>query len=286
MGLLDGKVVLITGAGRGQGRAHAVVSAREGADVIVLDTEASIDTVPYQLSRSEDLAETVRLVEKEDRRALAITADVRSQTDLDAAVAEGLEAFGHIDCLVANAGIWTLARFWELTDAAWQDTIDVNLTGVYRTVRAVLPHMLERRSGSIVLTASVNGVEPSQLASHYAASKHGVLGLMKSIALEAGPYGVRCNAINPGVIDTGMIQWQGAYDLVVGRPGEGTPQDMVRAGYRYHLLPEGPMDPEVVAKVGLFLNSDLASLLTGVAIPVEGGHLLLSGYNHAAPQPE
>jgi SDR family mycofactocin-dependent oxidoreductase len=282
MGLLDGKVVLVTGAGRGQGRAHAVVSAREGADVIAVDTDATIDTVPYELSRSEDLEETVRLVEEQGRRALGVTADVRSQADLDSAVARGLELFGGIDCLIANAGIWTLGRLWELSEAMWQDTIDVNLTGVYRTVRAVLPHMIDRRSGSIVLTASVNGVEPSQLAGHYAASKHGVLGLMKSVALEGGPYGVRCNAVNPGVIDTGMINWQGAYDLVAGRPGEGTPEDMVRAGYRYHLLPEGPMDPEVVARVALFLNSDLASLLTGVAIPVEGGHLLLAGCNHSA----
>jgi NAD(P)-dependent dehydrogenase (short-subunit alcohol dehydrogenase family) len=162
MTLLEGKVALITGAARGQGRAHAITCAREGADVVLLDTTDQIASVTYRMASRDDLDETVTQVEKLDRRAVAVEGDVRDQAALDRAVAEGLDAFGRIDILIANAGIWTTAPLWELPESAWEDMVGVNLTGVWKSIKAVAPHMIGRRSGSIVVTSSVNGLEPGQ----------------------------------------------------------------------------------------------------------------------------
>jgi SDR family mycofactocin-dependent oxidoreductase len=281
MGLLGGKVALITGGARGQGRAHAVESAREGADVIVVDIAGQIDTVGYPMGRAEDLAETVRHVEALGRRALAITADVRSQVQMDEAVARGIAEFGHIDILIANAGIWTLAPFWELSDQQWQDMIDVNLTGVWRSAKAVAPHMIERRAGSIVMISSVNGLEGGANFAHYSAAKHGVVGLMRTIALELGPHGVRCNSIHPGAIKTPMVTHQAAFDLMAGHPG-GTEADQIEGGYHYGVLKGTSfLPPEAIARAAIFLNSDLASSITGITLPVEAGHLVLPGINPA-----
>ncbi|MFZ2177042.1 MAG: mycofactocin-coupled SDR family oxidoreductase [Rhodococcus sp. (in: high G+C Gram-positive bacteria)] len=280
MGLLDGKVALITGGARGQGRAHALVSAREGADVILVDIADQIASVPYAMARQEDLAETVKQVEQLDRRALAITADVRSQEQLDAAVAQGIAEFGQIDILIANAGIWTMGPFWELSEESWNDMMDVNLTGVWKSAKAVAPHMIERQSGSIVITSSVNGLEPGVNYSHYVASKHGVIGLMKNIALELAPHGVRCNSINPGAILTPMTDHQGARDMFAGHEG-GTQEELFEGGYHFHALKGHTfMPPEVIANTALYLNSELAASVTGVTIPVDAGHMLLTGYNH------
>ncbi|MEE2059110.1 mycofactocin-coupled SDR family oxidoreductase [Rhodococcus artemisiae] len=279
MGLLDGKVVLITGGARGQGRAHALVSAREGADVILVDIADQIASVNYAMARQEDLAETVRQVEELDRRALSISADVRSQEQLDAAVSQGIAEFGHIDILIANAGIWTKARFWEMTEESWNDMIDVNLTGVWKSAKAIAPHMIERQTGSIVITSSVNGLEPGMDYAHYVSSKHGVIGLMKNIALELAPYGVRCNSINPGAIRTPMTDHQGAWDMFAGHEG-GTESEMIEGGYHFHALKGHTfMPPEVIANTALYLNSELAASVTGVTIPVDAGHMLLTGVN-------
>jgi len=218
MGMLDGKVALITGGSRGQGRAHAVTSAREGADVIIIGIAGQMATVPYPMATQDDLDETVKLVEAYDRRALAIKADVRSQHQLDQAVARGVAEFGKIDILIANAGIWTQAPFWELTDDQWEEMIGVNLTGVWKSAKAVAPHMIERGSGSIVITSSTNGWEAGLNYAHYVAAKHGVIGLMKNIALELAPHGIRCNSISPGAIKTPMTDHQGAWDMFAGHP--------------------------------------------------------------------
>jgi SDR family mycofactocin-dependent oxidoreductase len=279
MELLAGKVVLITGGARGQGRAHALVSARAGADVVVLDTDQSIETLPYALATKEDLAETVRLVEQAGRRAVGVTGDVRNQDDLDEAVRRGIDAFGRIDILIANAGVLSMATICELTDAQWQDVIDVNLTGVWRSVKAVLPHMRERGSGSIVMTSSTNGHEPAVEHAHYTASKHGVLGLMKSVAIEGAEHGIRCNAVMPGAVNTAQVRFQEILDKFAGEQGAGTLEHMIGAGYHYHALSESMLDPEAIAKAALFLNSDLASVITGVAMPVDAGHAVLPRAN-------
>jgi SDR family mycofactocin-dependent oxidoreductase len=283
MGMLEGKVAFITGGSRGQGRAHAVTCAREGADVIIVDTLTQIASVQYPMAKQEDFDETVRQVEALDRRIITVDADVRSQEQLDAAVAKGIAELGKIDILIANAGIHSLGPFWELTDESWDDMIGVNLTGVWKSAKAVAPHMIERGSGSIVLTSSINGLEPGKNYAHYVAAKHGVIGLMKNIALELAPYGIRCNSINPGAILTPMTSWQGAWDMMSGKPaGEGTEEDMLEAGYSFHALKGiGFMSPQRIADTALYLNSDLASAVTGVTIPVDAGHLLQPGYNPA-----
>ncbi|MDQ0382745.1 mycofactocin-coupled SDR family oxidoreductase [Amycolatopsis thermophila] len=279
MRLLDGKVVFITGGARGQGRAHALVSARAGAKVVVVDIADQLSSVPYAMAKPEDLDETVALVEKEGGEALAVRADVRSQDQLDAAVAAALERFGQIDSLIANAGIWTMAPYWELSEEMWSQTIETNLAGIWRSAKAVTPHMIERGTGSIVVISSVNGIEPGMNYAHYTSAKSGALGLMKVIALEGGRHGIRCNAICPGAIRTPMSSHQAAWDMMAGHPG-GTEADMIQGGYHYSALKATSfLEPERVAETALYLNSELASSVTGVTIPVDAGHLLLAGIN-------
>jgi SDR family mycofactocin-dependent oxidoreductase len=285
MGLLEGKVALVTGAARGQGRAHALTLAREGAEIVAVDIDRQIGTVPYDTAREEDLAGTAEAVEALDRRIVARVADVRSQPDLDAAVAEGLETFGRIDVLVANAGIFSQAPLWEMDEQTWDDVHDVDLKGVWRTLKAVVPHMLERGSGSIVLTSSVNGLVGNPGAAHYAAAKHGVLGLMKSAALELGPHGIRVNAVCPGLVDTPMTNWPGLYDKMAGHPG-GTRADFDRAGLHYGILGgQGALPPETIANAAAWLASDGAFGVTGQAVVVDAGHTVLPGFNPAPVAP-
>jgi SDR family mycofactocin-dependent oxidoreductase len=283
MGLLEGSVALITGGARGQGRAHAVTCAREGADVIVLDAPGALSTVPYELAGREDLDETVAAVRSYGKQALAVSGDVRSQVDLDAAVAAGAQEFGNIDILIANAGIWAPAPpFWEISEAEWDQIMDVNLTGVWKSAKAVAPFMIDRQSGSIVVISSIAGLEAGEHYAHYSSSKHGVLGLMRNMALDLAPHGVRCNAVCPGAIATPMLDHQQAWDRMAGRPG-GTRDDMFAGGHHFAALRGvGLLDPQVVADAALFLSSRLAAAITGEAVVVDAGHLLLPGYN-AAP---
>lgn len=279
MGLLDGKTVFITGGGRGQGRAHAVASAREGADILFVDTTKPFATVPYPHTTAEDMAETVRLVEQHDRRVLSIEADVRDQAALDDAVAQGIAQFGKIDVLIANAGVWTLAPIAEMTKETWQEMIDINLTGVFQSVKSVVNHMIERQTGSMVLTSSINGLEGGPGYAHYASAKFGVVGLMKSLALDLGPHGIRVNTVNPGAILTGMTDNQMAWDMFAGHPG-GTHEDLVRGGYSFGILKGvGMLDPMEIANAAVWLNSDLARTVTGITLPVDAGHLALAGVN-------
>lgn len=281
MGMLDGKVALITGGSRGQGRAHAITCAREGADVIIIDTLNQIETVTYPMARQADIDETVRQVEELDRRIIAVDGDVRSQADLDRAVEAGVAAFGRIDILIANAGIFSLAPAHELTDEMWDDMIAVNLTGVWKSAKAVLPQMMAQGGGSIVMTSSINGIEPGANYVHYCAAKFGVVGIMKTLALEYTGHGIRVNSVHPGAILTPMTSWQGAWDMMSGKPaGEGTEEDMLAAGYGFHALKgNGFLSPQRIADAALWLNSDLASSVTGITVPVDAGHLLMPGVN-------
>ena len=276
---LVGKVALVTGAGRGQGRAHAETLARNGADIIAIDICKDVESAPYSMSGVDDLDETARRVSAMGRRVVVIEADVRSQSDIDNVVSRGLAEFGHIDILIANAGIWATSPFWKLSESQWTDMIDTNLSGVWRCCKAVAPHMIERRAGVIVITSSVNGLEPGAGYAHYASSKHGVIGLMKNVALELAPYGVRCNAICPSTVDTPMANWQGAYDAVAGHPG-GTRDEFLEGTKAWHALKGcGALDPQFMANAALWLVSDEAAVITGVTLPVDGGHLLLTGIN-------
>ena len=279
MGVMDGKVALITGAARGQGRSHALTLAREGADIVLVDVATSIASVPYELGTVDELHDTARSVEALDRRVIAAQADVRDQGALDAVVAEAIAQLGKIDVVVTNAGIWSLNDFWKLSDEEWDDNIAVNLTGHWQTVRAVTPHLIDRRQGAIVMISSVNGLEPGPRYAHYCAAKAGVLALMRNVALELGRYGVRCNAICPSTVDTPMNMWQGALDMMGGRPNS-TLQDREQVGKHWSLLPgRSQLSPTAVSNAVLWLASDAASEVTGAVLPVDAGHMNTPGYS-------
>jgi SDR family mycofactocin-dependent oxidoreductase len=279
VGRLEGKVALITGGARGQGRAHALALAREGADIVAVDIADQVATVPFEMARPEDLEETVSLVEELDRRALGIKGDVRHQDQLDEAVRQTRSTFGRLDIVIANAGIWSRAPLHELTEEAWNDMMDINAGGVWRTIKATVPHMMEQKSGAIVLTSSVNGLEGALNYVHYVASKHAVIGIMRSAALEYARYGIRVNAVCPGFIDTKMTDWPGAYEMTTGSP-DGTREDHLRGGHYWHALAgRGLLPPESVSGAVLWLVGDESRDITGVAIPVDAGHTLLPGVN-------
>jgi len=278
MGRFDGQVALITGAARGQGRSHAVTLARQGADIVALDIARPIATVPYPLANPDDLAETARMVEAEGRKVLSFEADVRDQSAVDAAVATAVETFGRIDKLVVNHGIGAFQRFWEITDEEWVDVVDVCLTGTWRVTKAVAPHMIAQEAGSIVMIGSVNAVEPGFEYAHYNSAKAGVVAFAKNVALELGRYGITCNCVLPGAIDTDMVHWPGSYEHHLG-PGKGRAEFDHAMAHWTALKGRGFLQPQAVSDTVAFLLSDEAKDVTGVVIPVDAGHLNLPGYN-------
>lgn len=271
MNRFEKKVVLVTGGGRGQGRSHAIAFAEEGADVVVCDLASDIETVPYPLSSSADLDETVRLVEQTGRRCVAVTADVRSATDMADVVATGLDAFGTIDVLVANAGIAGIARIAEMTETEWVNMIDVNLSGVFRAIRAILPHMIERRSGSIVATSSIVGRQGAENIGHYVAAKWGVIGLVKSVAMEVANDGIRANAVCPTSVGTEMIFNEPFEQLFIPDIAQPSPEEVQDAYRALHPLPIPWLEPVDVSKSVLFLASDAARFITGEALSIAAG---------------
>lgn len=279
MGRLDEKVAFITGVARGQGRAHAIALAREGANIVGVDVLSDVATVPYGLASQDDLETTASEIEAVGRRAVLLEGDVRDQSALDTAVQRGIDELGGIDVLIANAGIYSQAPFWEMSDEMWQDMIDINLTGVWRSAKAVAPHMIERERGSMVLVSSINGFQPGYQLAHYVATKHGVIGLTKNFANELAPYGVRCNAVCPGAIDTTMLNNPPQYERFAGKP-DGTREEAIESVRHFHLLRGRSMlPPEVVSAGVLWLSSDEAADVTGIALPLDAGHLAMDGYN-------
>ncbi|MFI7166978.1 mycofactocin-coupled SDR family oxidoreductase [Rhodococcus erythropolis] len=279
MGSLDEKVALVTGAARGQGLAHAAALAEQGATVVLVDICEQIDSVPYSLATGEDLVLAEKKVSTAGGKVLAKKVDARSAEQLAELVTEVVAQFGSIDVVVVNHGIWTRGALWDLTDTDWQDMMDVSLTGVWRVLKAVAPQLNHQRSGSVILTASVNGLEGQPGSSHYTAAKHGVLGLMKSAALEFAPFGVRVNAICPGFVDTPMTNWQGCYDMTGGKP-DSTREEHEKNAHHWHAI-GGLIEPSEISGAVVFLASDSASRITGIALPVDGGHLVLPTFNPA-----
>ena len=242
MGLVDGKVALVTGAGRGQGRSHALRLAAEGADVIAVDVAAnSVETISYALASEEDLDSTVKEVESMGRRAVKAVADVRSLSELQQAADTGLSEFGKIDIVCANAGIGSWAVAWEMTEQQWKDMIDINLTGVFNTVRATLPSMVERgEGGSVVLTSSTAGLRAYANTAHYTAAKHGVIGLMKVLAQEAGPHRIRVNAVCPTTVRTPLVINDATFELFAPHLENPTEDDVREPFESLNILPGWP----------------------------------------------
>lgn len=270
MGRVEGKVALITGAARGQGRSHAVRLAEEGADIIALDICEQIDTVPYGLATEDDLEETVRLVEALDRRIVARKADVRDYEALKGVVDEGVAELGRLDIVSANAGIFSSSA-GEMDEQMWKDMIDVNLTGVFHTCKAATPHLLAAGGGSIVITSSTAGIVGFPAFSHYTAAKHGVIGYMRALAKELADHFVRVNCVCPSSVLTEMIQNDHIYQLF--RPDLEAPtlQDTLPAHQSINMLPIPYLDVRDISNAVLFLASDEARYITSIVLPLDAG---------------
>ncbi|HEY1968529.1 MAG TPA: mycofactocin-coupled SDR family oxidoreductase [Pseudonocardia sp.] len=272
MGRVEGKVALVTGAARGQGRSHAVRLAEEGADIVALDICANLPSTPFPGANPDDLATTGKLVEELDRRVLTRQADVRDTDALRAVVDEAIAEFGHIDIVCANAGIVSYAPAWQLTDEVWQEMLDVNLTGVFKTTRAVIPQMIEQGTGgSIVITSSTAGLAGIRNLAHYAAAKHGVVGLMKVLAVELAPHHIRVNTVHPTSVDTPMIDNAAARGLFLPHLDHPTKDDVKPLMQAMNALPIPWVDAVDISNAVLFLASDEARYITGTQLPVEAG---------------
>jgi SDR family mycofactocin-dependent oxidoreductase len=276
MGRVDGKVALITGAARGQGRAHAKRLAEEGADVILLDICQSVPGVRYPGATEKDFAETIEMVSRIGRRVVAHRGDVRNTDDVDKVVSDGLQAFGHIDVLVGNAGVTLLAPGWQITEADWQTQIDINLTGSWRVAKAVIPSMIEAgKGGSIIFTTS--GVVAGGVGNmaHYSATKHGLIGMSKELALELGPHGIRVNTLQPTAVNTLMMDNEVMWNLFTPGQDDASPevrrQGMLDILSRTHPLGIPWIESEDLANGVLFLASDESRRVTGTALTIDAG---------------
>jgi SDR family mycofactocin-dependent oxidoreductase len=274
-GRVEGKVAFITGAARGQGRSHAVRLAQEGADIIAVDLCAQVGSVPYPMATPEDLANTVKEVEALDRRIVAARADVRDYAGLKLALDDGVAQLGRLDIVCSNAGICSFGAAAELDETTWQDMIDINLTGMWHACKAAIPHLIVGgRGGSIVITSSDAGLKAYQNLAHYVSAKHGVVGLMRTLALELAPHLIRVNSLHPSTVNTDMIQNEATYRLFrpdLQNPG---PQELAQAGVSINALPIPWLEPVDISNAVLFLASDEARYITGVTLPVDAGFLV------------
>jgi len=275
-GRVEGKVAFITGAGRGQGRSHAVKLASEGADIIAIDILKDVEGA-LPMATPDDLAETVKLVEAQDRRIVATQADVRDLDGLKVAVDAGVEELGRLDIVVANAGVASLGGPVEkMSQDNWKHTIDINLTGLWNTARVAIPHMIAGgQGGAIVLTSSVGGMHAMPNMSHYVSAKHGVIGLMRSLAVELGQHHIRVNSVLPTNVNTPMFMNEGTFKMFRPDLENPTAADVEPIAAQFmHVLPHGWIEPEDVSNAILFLASDESRYITGVPLPIDLGALL------------
>jgi (+)-trans-carveol dehydrogenase len=274
-GRVAGKVAFITGAARGQGRSHAIRLAQEGADIIAVDLCGQVDSVPYAMATPADLADTVKQVEALDRRIVATQADVRDYGALKAAVDDGVAQLGRLDIVSANAGIFSTGRADELPEQSWQDTIDINLTGVWHAAKAAIGHLIEGgRGGSIILTSSVAGLKPAENIVHYVSAKHGVVGLMRTLALELAPHSIRVNSLHPTTVSTDMILNDATYQLFRPDLPHPTVDDASDVFLAMNALPVKWVEAVDISNALLFLASDEARYITGVPLPIDAGTML------------
>jgi SDR family mycofactocin-dependent oxidoreductase len=272
MGRVHGKVAFITGAGRGQGRSHAVRLAEEGADIIALDICDDIASIEYPLSTEEDLAQTAKLVEALDRRVLTQVADVRDFAQVSRAVQAGLAEFGHIDIVSANAGVTSYNPGWKLSEDEWDAVVDTNLKGVWHACKAVIPSMIEAgRGGSIVITSSAAGQRGQANLAHYSAAKLGLVGLMRTLAGELAPHFIRVNVVHPTAVDTPMVHNKATYDLFMPDPKDRTREGISGPMAALNMLPIPWVDPVDISNAVLFLASDEGRYITAIELPVDAG---------------
>ena len=277
MGKLEGKVALITGAARGQGRSHAVRLAQEGADIIAADICQPIDSAGYPMATLEDLAQTVKEVEALDRRIVATQVDVRDSAALRGAVEQGVAELGGLDIVLANAGIHGLGSPEPEQDKLFRDIIEVNLTGVWNTVSVTAPIMIEQaRGGSIVLTSSTQGLtgrggDGSGAMTGYSAAKHGVVGLMRSFSHWLAPHRIRVNSVHPTLVNTIMIQNEQVWGLFDPSNPHPTRESAAPIFQSLNALPVPWVEPVDISNAVLFLASDEARYITGVTLPVDAG---------------
>ena len=282
MGRVDGKVALITGAARGQGRSHAIRLAEEGADIIAVDICTDLDTTGYAGATGEDLDITTKLVEELDRQIIARQVDVRDSAALAAVVDEAVGELGHIDIVLGNAGICSFGLSWELSDEVWQEMIDVNLTGVWKTTKAAIPHMISRGSGgSIILTSSVAGLTGVGLGAHYSAAKHGVVGLMRTLAVELAQQGIRVNSVHPTTVETPMVDNPALFQVMAPTVENPTREQVCEVITGLNAMKVPWIQPVDVSNAVLFLASDESRYITGVQLPVDAGATLAWRWPHA-----
>jgi len=260
---LAGKAAVITGGSRGIGAAAVKLFAQAGADVL------------FTYNKAKDAAQLVEQeAGKHGTRVEGFKVDIGRHAANKKLVDHAIARLGRLDIVVANAGIWTPGSVWEMDDQTWADMIDINLTGVFNTVRFAIPQMIERKSGSLVLISSTCGVKALGFMPHYNAAKHGVMGLTRSLALDLGPYFVRANAILPSTVNTPMIHNEAlhrAFRPDLEHPG----RDDVKAGFaEMNLLPIPWVDPVDISNAIVWLSSDAARYVTGVTLPVDAGNHL------------
>jgi SDR family mycofactocin-dependent oxidoreductase len=266
---LAGRVAYVTGAARGQGRSHCVRLARAGADVVAIDACGPVAAHNgYEPATSEDLAETVNLVEGEGRKILAREVDVRDAAGQERVIADAIEQFGHLDIVVANAGVLNWGRLWEISAEQWQETLDTNLTGLWHTIKAAVPAMIKAgNGGSIITISSAAGVKAVPGCGHYSASKFGVVGLTNALAVELGEFGIRVNSVHPYGTDTPMGNDVSMYKILQDHP------------HYIHSFSPGalPTDslaaPDLISDIVVWLAGDASSLLTAAQIPADKGYL-------------
>jgi len=269
------RTVFITGAARGMGRAHALAFAREGARLVLCDACRQYSTVPYALTQPEELASLASEIEQMGRPVLAEQVDVTNLAAMSALAERAQRELGPIDILVANAGLYSFAPSWELTEEQWDETVNVDLKGVWITCKVCIPQMLSRRSGKIICISSTAGLKGMAHLAHYVAAKHGVLGLVKTLAIELAPYNINVNAVCPTSVDTAMCRNQALYDAFAGGPGPlATYEHMLELMNQLNLFPDrNLLPPEAISAAVLWLASNEARHLTGCALPVDAGYL-------------
>jgi SDR family mycofactocin-dependent oxidoreductase len=269
------RTVFITGAARGMGRSHALAFAREGARLVLCDACRQYSSVPYPLAQPQELADVVHEIEQMGRPVIAEQVDVTDLAAMQALANRAERELGAIDVVVANAGLYSFAPSWELSEQQWDETVNVDLKGVWITCKVCIPQMIARRRGKIICISSTAGVKGMENLAHYVAAKHGVIGLVKTLAMELARYDINVNAVCPTSVDTTMCRNQALYDIFAGGPGpQATYEHMLALMNQMNLFPDrNLLPPEAISAAVLWLASEEARNLTGCALPVDAGYL-------------